>query len=306
MKISLQKKKQRGFQITELTLKRPDLPAAFEGYRMVQISDLHFGTCTSRKHIDKALHLVESAKPDLLFVTGDFLQYTRHGMHPAVSRSGKVSLQRARAHRPRILKIAQELHEITAHFRATDGVVAVYGNHEYLEGVRLIRRHVDKKVIWLVNESLSVSRDGEQIRILGIDDIRKGKPDLKRSFQRKHNLGVLAQNRLSHTEPHQLAEPCMHILLSHNPDFVLHFNAQDLEQVDLALCGHTHGGQVCLPGGKPIVSRTKQRNHLRGLSWEEDLAIYTTNGVGYGGIGIRSFCPPEIVVMTLTRGTGSK
>ena len=73
--------------------------------------------------------------------------------------------------------------------------------------------------------------------------------------------------------------------------------------VDLILTGHTHGGQVCLPGRRPIITHSRiGRKFATGLGAIGKARIYTTRGVGYSLLPLRIFCPPEVVRLTLRRG----
>ena len=129
---------------------------------------------------------------------------------------------------------------------------------------------------------MTIEKNDGSLFIAGVDDWRRGKPA----------LGPAAEAAAA-------SKAFFRILITHNPDIVLHQDADELRHFQLMTVGHTHGGQICLPFWGPIVTRTKQSLHTDGLSLHGKLAVYTSAGVGYGGIGVRILCPPEITLFEL-------
>lgn len=152
----------------------------------------------------------------------------------------------------------------------------VLGNHDFVSFVPKLEG-LGYNV--LLNESVILERDGARICIAGIDD-----PVIFRT----HDI----QKALSDSQSGDFR-----ILLSHSPRI---YEEAAKYNADLVLCGHTHGGQICLPGGIPIIRNdTSPRKFLSGR-WEfGGVAGYTSNGCGASGLPLRLNCPPEAVVHIL-------
>lgn len=155
-------------------------------------------------------------------------------------------------------------------------IFAVLGNHDFLEmtseleamGVRV-----------LLNEWASLGSGADAPVVLGVDDPHFFQTDdLDRAL-----AGVPAGRPL--------------VLLSHSPEL---FESARRAGVGLQLSGHTHGGQVCLPGGRIVFSNARgPRSMTRGAWRHGALRGYTTRGAGCSGLDVRFNCPPEIVVHRL-------
>ncbi len=158
------------------------------------------------------------------------------------------------------------------------GVYLVPGNHEryYMpEGGGVPYRRAG--LVWLSNSARPVIRDGASLWVVGVDDLLRGRGDIHLALR-----GVPA-------------DACK-IVLVHEPDLA------DLiarHGVDLQLSGHTHGGQVCLPGGKPIILPNLGRRYPIGLYRVNGMWLYTTRGLGSASFPLRLNCRPEIVFFTL-------
>jgi len=154
---------------------------------------------------------------------------------------------------------------------------ATLGNHDFLEKVEPLEA---AGLPFLLNESAAIERDGSRLWICGIDDPH---------FFLTHDL-VKARAGVAAGE--------ISILLSHSPE--TYREAASLGY-DLQLSGHTHGGQICAPGGIPLYRNAPgcRREHLSG-SWSEGKMIgYTSRGTGSAGVAARFHCPPEITIHTL-------
>jgi len=158
------------------------------------------------------------------------------------------------------------------------GAVAVLGNNDmsdFVSGFRPLGIRV------LVNESVAVSQGGESIWIAGVDDPHEFLCDSLPLAIRDVPAGAFT------------------ILLAHSPEII-----SEAEQfgVDLYLCGHTHGGQVCLPYfGQVFLNARCERRQSAGRWQHGDMQGYTTTGIGTSTIPLRFNCPPEAVVIELRR-----
>ena len=159
-----------------------------------------------------------------------------------------------------------------------DAVYAVLGNHDT---IRMVPRMEAMGIRVLMNESVRIERSGEAIHLAGIDDAH---------YFRTHGYHKAADGIP--------ADACA-ILLSHTPEAYRH---AALCGFNLMLCGHTHGGQICLPGGLPILTDSDApRAYARGPWRFEDMQGYTSVGCGSSIVEVRLNCLPEITLHRLRR-----
>lgn len=168
---------------------------------------------------------------------------------------------------------------LIAGLRARLGCFGIIGNHD---GPRLAPELNGTNLTMIVGERRVVDAEGAGIELIGI-------PGVKRK-----NLDPAFIPSLPPRQPGVLR-----IVLSHFPDHLK--RAKSLE-ADLFLAGHTHGGQVCLPGGIPIIKhdslprRLCTGTHRVGPTW-----LVVNRGMGFSGLPVRAFCPPEAIELVLTR-----
>lgn len=158
----------------------------------------------------------------------------------------------------------------------------ILGNHDFVEMVPELER---LGLPMLLNESLVLKLRGRRVLLAGIDDPHFYRTDDFDGFERwswGHDLRVL----LSHSpESYALAARC---------------------GFDFMLSGHTHGGQICLPGGIPIIRNGNCPPEMLSGSWVyAGLKGYTSRGTGSCGVPVRYFCPPEITLHRIVRGAAS-
>jgi predicted MPP superfamily phosphohydrolase len=255
---------------TEIDLAFPDLPAAFDGYCILQISDPHFDAVEG---IADAIRARVAGLPvDLCVFTGDY-------------RAAETGSFRQRSILHPMAKIVEEV-------AAGDGSLAVLGNHDCHEMLEPLEDVVGVRV--LVNEQVEIARDGQSITLIGFDDPYRFYSASSRRF-----AATLA-SRFGTGEPAPGEGEPFRIMLVHTPDL-----AEEAARLGCALylCGHTHGGQICLPGGRPIVQHLhKERRLGRGLWRRRQMVGYTSLGAGVAGsLPIRLFAPPEITLFRLRR-----
>jgi predicted MPP superfamily phosphohydrolase len=158
-------------------------------------------------------------------------------------------------------------------------VHAVLGNHDT---IRMVSGIEALGIGVLMNESVQIERDGDPIALVGIDDAH---------YYRTHDF----HRALTDVPPHACT-----ILLSHTPEPYRHAAHSD---ISLMLCGHTHGGQICLPGGIPIIiDCDAPRAMARGPWQHHDMVGYTSVGCGSSVVDVRLNCLPEITLHRLHRG----
>ncbi len=153
----------------------------------------------------------------------------------------------------------------------------ILGNHDFIEMAPLLE---EAGLPLLINESVQFNWQGGRLFIGGIDDPH---------YYRTHDIPkVVAENEGGDFS----------LLMAHSPEVY----AEAAPHFDLMLSGHTHGGQICLPGGIAIVRNGRCPNSMLKGPWGfENLRGYTSPGTGSCGVAARFFCPPEITVHTLSR-----
>jgi len=172
------------------------------------------------------------------------------------------------------------VHEDLAGLKARIGRYAVLGNHDHWDGYQASVEGLESAGIPLLkNAGDWIEKAGARLRIGGVGDLWCDKPDVARA------LGDATDRDAS-------------IVLSHNPDV-----AETLQdpRVGLMLSGHTHGGQVVVPFyGAPIVPSSYGQKYLHGLVQGPSCQVFVSRGVGTVTPPVRLFCPPEVILITLT------
>jgi uncharacterized protein len=157
-------------------------------------------------------------------------------------------------------------------------VYGVLGNHDTILMVPDLER---MGIRMLLNEQLAIERGDSQILLAGIDDAH---------FYRVDNIEKVAA---------EMPPDRFSILLSHTPEI---YRQASHAGFDLLLAGHTHGGQICLPGGIPIMLSAKLPRSLGKGAWKHrGMAGYTSVGAGSCGVPVRFNCRPEVTLHTLRR-----
>ncbi len=239
-------------QVTKTELSFSNLPEAFDGFRILHISDLHMDGMPDL--LDVLIRTIQPLEYDLCVFTGDF----REGMLGAYEEPARLAVELRKA--------------IDAE------TLAILGNHDAVEMVSTME---EGGLPLLLNEHRVIERDGEKLVVLGVDDPHYYEADdLERA--------------LAGSPP-----DAFKILLAHSPEITHKALAAG---VDFYLCGHTHAGQVCLPGRKPIFTVSRGPKHCKAGLWEHNgVRGYTSAGAGASSVPIRYNCPPEITIHTLRR-----
>jgi len=135
----------------------------------------------------------------------------------------------------------------------------------------------------LINRHLKLNHSPSPLWLVGVDDPYMGRDDLGQALE-----GV--------------PDEAFKILLAHSPDIM---EEAKKHRIDLVTAGHTHGGQVRLPGIKTLVPASRLTRFEMGLYREEDTALYVSRGVGKALLPFRLFCRPELAILTLRQGNGA-
>jgi len=251
---------ERGFQnagrivLNHIPIKVSNLPAAFESYKILHITDLHLDSLAGVE--DAICKLIDGITFDLCLFSGD---YTREMAGPFDHILGRMK-------------------KIVDAVDARNGVYATLGNHDTH---RMLEAFEKMGIAFLINETVGICRGKEKIAVTGLDD-----PHLYQTDQAVKAL--------------QASKDGFKIALVHSPE--LYDVAADCG-FDLYLCGHTHGGQICLPGGTPLVTHLKHgRQFFRGLWKHAGMTGYTNPGAGVVSLPLRYNTQSEIALVTLRGG----
>ncbi|MBK5106682.1 MAG: metallophosphoesterase [Anaerolineales bacterium] len=179
------------------------------------------------------------------------------------------------------LAAIDELAPILAGLNAKYGVFSTLGNHDYWLDADVITAAMESAGLpVLINQGLSIQHGKGTIYIAGLDDGWSGKPDLNKTLDR--------------ADP---AEPV--ILLCHEPDLADRYSLDG--RVNVQLSGHTHGGQIRIPGIGALILPYLGRKYDLGLYRVNDMLLYTNRGLGVISEPVRLNCPPEISQFILNR-----
>jgi predicted MPP superfamily phosphohydrolase len=236
------------------------LPEEFHGFRIAQISDIHYGPYMGEAGVERAIRLAESFKPDLLILTGDFVS------HPFGKSNGPEGARYAEPCADALVKMKNV------------PKIAVLGNHDHWNDPVIVEGALHARAIEVLrNRSVAVVRGQSRIWIAGVDDVIAGAANMQQTLQSIPSGEAV-------------------ILLAHEPDFA---DYASRFPVDIQFSGHSHGGQVRLPGiGAPILPVLGQKYPV-GLNTVGRLQVYTNRGLGVINPPVRFLCPPEVTFVTL-------
>lgn len=265
------------FKLRRVKIPIANLPEAFEGMKIIQISDIHSGSFISAAHFKNAVELINQENPDAVFFTGDLVNDRASEAEPFI--------------------------EVWKTLKAKFGVFSILGNHDYGDYViwenaedkkanfaRLLEIHKEMGWDLLRNEHRIIEKDGQKIALLGVENWGSSM-----RFPKKGDMQAAQYN---------LEDVPVKILLSHDPS---HWDAvitQHYNDVDLTLSGHTHGFQfgIEIPGMKWSPSQYVYP-HWAGHYTQNNQHLYVNRGLGFlgylGRVGIR----PEITVLELSRNS---
>ena len=237
-------------EVRENRIASPRLPRAFDGFTILQLSDLHVEM--SEAAMERVVALLKEVRYDVCVLTGDYRAKTWGPYDAALSGVARVR----------------------AALRGE--VYGVLGNHDTILMVPGLEA---MGIRMLLNESEIIERAGERVHLAGIDDAH---------FYRMDNLEKAAAG---------IPPDAFSILISHTPEIYQQAAHADF---DILLSGHTHGGQICLPGRIPITLDAVLPRSLGSGPWRYHGMIgYTSVGAGCSVVPVRFNCPPEITLHRL-------
>jgi predicted MPP superfamily phosphohydrolase len=264
------------FKVLSYTLYFEDLPDAFDGYKLTQISDVHSGSFDNIDKVEYAIDLINEQQSDVILFTGDMVNNRATEMEPYINIFKKL--------------------------KAKDGLFSVLGNHDYgdyinwkspeeklqnLEDLKTLQKDIGFDL--LLNENRFIEKEGQRIALIGVENWGKG------GFKKAGDLKKASS---------QINKDDFKILMSHDPS---HWDAEvvnDLYHYHLTLSGHTHGMQfgIEIPGWfkwSPVKWRYK---HWAGIYEVLGQYINVNRGFGYLAFPGRVGIWPEITVIELKKG----
>ena len=266
------------YKVLSYNLEFEDLPDAFDGFKITQISDIHSGSFDNQTKVQYGVDLVNQQKSDLVLFTGDLVNNRADEIKPWIKIFNKI--------------------------KAEFGVFSILGNHDYGDYMRwespaakrknmedLYDAHNEMGWDLLLNESRFIEKDGEQLAIIGVENWGSG-------FKKAGDLNKALNN---------VSEKDFKILLTHDPS---HWEAQVIPhpfKIHLTLSGHTHGMQfgIEIPGiikWSPAKWRYKQ---WAGVYGENKQYLNVNRGFGYLAYPGRVGMWPEVSVITLSKSKSS-
>jgi len=239
-------------QLRHNVIESQRLPRSFDGFSLLQISDLHVDM--SEGAMRRLIAMLPALSYDICVLTGDYRGPTFGPFEAALA---GLALVRGHIKGP---------------------VYGVLGNHDT---IRMVPAMEEMGIRMLLNEATSIARGDARIHLAGIDDAH---------YYRVDNIEKAAS---------QFRHEDFAILLSHSPEV---YRQAAHAGFDLLLAGHTHGGQICLPGAIPITLSSVLPRRMGSGSWDyHAMAGYTSVGVGTSIVPVRLNCLPEITLHHLRR-----
>ena len=178
--------------------------------------------------------------------------------------------------------VTQELAALLGELSAPGGVFGVLGNHDYWSAPDEVTAAIEDAGIQMLRNELanvSIGSGGQQLLVAGLESIWGGKPEPSIL----DNVPDGAQVLLAH----------------HEPDAIDQLSPERRAKVALQVSGHTHGGQICAPGGRPICRAAWGRRYTKGHYHLDDTQLYVTRGVGTISFHARHFCRPEVTMLEI-------
>lgn len=262
------------FKVLKYTMEYDDLPEAFDGYQITQISDVHSGSFDNREKVAYAIDLINEQKSDVLLFTGDMVNNKAEEMYP--------------------------WKELFSKLEAKDGMFSVLGNHDYgdytaweskeakaanLEDLKGLQKEMGFDL--LLNESRYLQKGNDRIALVGVENWGEG-------FKAVGDLKKAAS---------QISKGDFKILMSHDPTHWEKVVIHDDYHYHLTLSGHTHGMQFGLevPGWFKISPVQLRYKYWAGIYEELGQFINVNRGFGFIGYPGRFGIWPEITVITLKK-----
>ena len=259
-------------KVLKYTLFFDDLPSSFDGFQLTQISDIHAGNITSIDNLEHTVKLINSQNSNVIFFTGDLVNNEAKELIPWINTLAKL--------------------------KSKEGVYSILGNHDYgdyrswssvkekTDNFNTIKQYQkDMGFNLLINDSVYIKRGNQKIAIVGVENWGNG-------FRKYGDLSKASE---------KIKSEDFKILLSHDPTHWQKKVVDGIDNYQLTLSGHTHGGQfgIEIPGyikWSPVSFRYK---YWAGIYKEKNRYLNVNRGLGTTAVPGRLGVWPEITVITL-------
>ena len=246
--------------VRRIDLRIERLPSAFDQFQIALISDLHFGPYTSAREIRAAVRAANELKPDMVAILGDFVTEPLTGSKPAGARKAEPCAQ------------------VLSELQSRAGAFAILGNHDYATDPDFVADALSAHGINVLrNRSHVIEESGSRLWLIGVNDAMSEAAQLD---------GALAGVPAKETR----------LLLVHEPDFADYASRYG---ISAQFSGHSHGGQVRIPGLRPLWLPDLAQKYYDGYYRIGNLHLYTNRGIGTVGLPFRFCCPPEVTLVKL-------
>lgn len=236
-------------------------PSNLDGMKVLVAGDFHTGKYPwERRRLRRAIDAIKAEKADVIFLVGDYINQSRYSKE-----------------RPKNMMDLNEMEKYFSELSAPCGVFAIFGNHDLnFRGAKEIGAMLERAGITVLKNSLETVHTG------------------KGSFAVYGALGTPYTSGASDRAIRKVPENLPVIALTHSPDGIIALSGRPVA----VFAGHTHGGQIRLPYGRPIVTNSNLgSNYADGLVDMGDSFLYTTRGLGTSRIPARFACPPTISIV---------
>lgn len=280
----------KNIYITKYKISSNKLPIEFDDYKIVQLTDIH--SIRDEKQKEDLIENIKTLNPDLICVTGDLIDSPFYSEENIKYEEGKIDIPDKLT-----IEFMKELLDIA-------DVYYVYGNHEMMllddPENNIFKTSLEEAGVKILNNKIDyINIDDKKIQISGIQDPATLYKDKKYAYVGENNqdkvkqiLNDLGLDKKDNSETNN-SEELYNIVLSHRPEYFEMYSEYD---IDLLLSGHTHGGIVVLPfvGGIYAHPQGWFPKYTSGIYEKDDFKMIIGRGIGYSGIKLRIFNPPEI------------
>ena len=240
---------------------------SFNGIKIGFLTDIHISEYTDEVFINESIEKLLEHTPDIIILGGDYT-WTADTL--------KLGLKKREQ---KLIILYEKLTPLLKKLTAPLGVFAVIGNHDRRDSERICKESFSKidTIKMLINESIQIKKNNEEISIFGVDDYLTGDPLFK-------------------IPPHPFE-----ILVTHNSDYISALEKINQFNFPLTLAGHTHGGQINFPIIGNLITPLQDLRFMQGLVQVKDNYVYTSRGIGVVGVPIRIAAPPEVTIVELLK-----
>ena len=249
------------FDVVNVDVELDNLGLAFNNYKIINLTDIHIGQWLNPEYLDGVVEYVNTLKPDMITLTGDYVSYILEGYETDLKKSFKK-------------------------LKAKDGKLAVLGNHDHWLGASEMRDILKKADVKDLSNDVYTLKKTEKndnheklLNIAGVDSYTVGADDLNSVLNKLPDQGAA-------------------ILLAHEPDFAK--ISCESGRFGLQISGHSHGGQFIIPGTNIAPFRgPKSTRYPVGKYKVKNMIQYTSRGLGTNMFWMRINCKPEITLFHL-------